>query len=140
MNWARRGRCRERAARGVTVATDAAARAERRLQRQVRAAARGFLAAFLPYEAGRLGPRLASALRAHATPAFAHQMLARPPGPAPPGLLATAKVGRVAVAFVSALPPRAVISGSVDRGSFTERFSFVFERRGSAWLASGAGE
>jgi hypothetical protein len=120
--------------------TVAAARAERRLELEVRVAARGFLAAFLPYEAGELGPRVARALRTRATAAFAHEMLARPPSPAPPGLIAAAKPGPVTVAFASALPPRAVVSGSVDRGGFTERFSFVFERRGSAWLASGAGE
>jgi hypothetical protein len=118
----------------------AAARSEQRLEREVTVAARRFLAAFLPYEVGELTPSTTRALRRSATSSFAEEMLARPPTPAPPGMAAAAELGPIAVAFVSALPPRAVVSGSVDRGGFTERLSFVFERRGSAWLVSGAGE
>lgn len=118
----------------------ATARAERRLEREVRTAAHGFLAAFLPYEVGELGPEVRRALRAGATPGFAQQMLSRPPVRAPPRMRSSVRLGPIAVAFVSVVPPRVVISATAERGTATEQISFVFERRGSAWLASGPGE
>ena len=118
----------------------AAQREEQRLEREVKTTARRFLAAFLPYEVGELGPGVRRALRAGSTPGFARQMLARPPGRAPPRMRSSARLGPIAVTFVSALPPRAVISATAERGAATEQISFVFERRGSSWLASGAGQ
>lgn len=114
--------------------------AVRALKREVRSAAHGFLAAFLRYEVGDLEPAVRRALRASATPSFAALMLARPPTPPPPGIDPLARVGPIAVAFASLLPPRAVVSAMADRGANTERLSFVFERRGSLWLAAGPGE
>jgi len=124
----------------VTART-AAERDEMRLEQKVRAAARSFLAAFLRYEVGEIGAGVKHMLRAVATPRFARELLARPPAPPAAGVFSPpAVLGRIAVAFVSAIPPRAVISGAARRGRSSEQFSFVFERRGLAWLASGPGQ
>ena len=110
------------------------------LRGEVRAAARRFLAAFLRYEVGDLGPGVKAALRATATPAFAARLLARPPrAPAPGRFPPRARLGRVEVAFVSLVPPRAIAGGAAQRGGEPEQFSFLFELRGRAWLASGPG-
>lgn len=109
------------------------------LRAAVDRAARGFLAAFFRYEVGELGPGVRAALRAAATPGFVAELLAapprRPPGRAPPAVL-----GRLSIAVVSVAPPRALISGSARRGRRPEPFSFLFEARDGAWLASGPGE
>ena len=124
----------------MRAASRAAERGERRLEREVRTAARSFLAAFLRYEVGEVGPRVKRMLLANATPRFIRELLANPPRAAPGGFPPAAALGPIAVAFVSALPPRAVVSGAAHRGAGAEQFSFVFERRGSTWLASGPGQ
>ncbi len=123
-------------------AAAAAAFAERsqHLHREVRAAARSFVAAFLRYEVGELGAGVMSTLRAFATVGFSRELLADRPRAAAGGFPHAAALGQIAVAFVSAIPPRAVISGSARRGRSSEQFSFVFERRGRVWLASGPGQ
>lgn len=118
----------------------AAERGRRRLEREVRTAARSFLGAFLRYEVGELGPRVKRALRASATPRFAHELLAAPPRAPPGGFPSPAAIGTIAVAFVSVLPPRVVVSAAGQRVGTAEQLSFVFERRGSIWLASGPGQ
>lgn len=113
-------------------------RAERR---ELRAAARRFLAAFFRYEVGDLAPKVKGALGETATRRFAAQLLAAPPrAPAAGRFPPRARLGRIALSFVSLTPPRAVVSGAALRGGRPEQFSFLFERRGSAWLASGPGQ
>ncbi len=115
-------------------------RNEMGLEREVRAAARRFLAAFLRYEVGEIGPGVKRTLRHAATPRFAAELLAGPPAPPSGGFPPRVALGPVAVAFVSAIPPRAVISGAARRGGAPEQFSFVFERRRRSWLASAPGQ
>lgn len=98
-----------------------------------------FLAAFFRYEVGELGARVRQELRATATPGFASELLRTPPRP-PPHKLPAALPGRLAIGVASIEPPRALISGSASRGGATEQFSFLFEARHGAWLASGPGE
>ncbi len=102
-------------------------------------AARRFLAAFFRYEVGELGPGVQAALRGAATPGFAAELLAAPPR-RPPVSSPPAVLGRLSIAFVSVAPPRALIGGSARRGHRPEPFSFLFEAREGAWLASGPGE
>ncbi len=133
-----RGGGRERAARSR--ARVAVEHNEMGLEREVRAAARRFLAAFLRYEVGEVSPGVKRTLRAAATPRFAAELLAGPPAPPAGGVPPRAALGPVAVAFVSAIPPRAVISGAARRGGAPEQFSFVFECRRQGWLASAPGQ
>jgi hypothetical protein len=112
----------------------------RQLRREVKRSARRFLSAFFRYEVGETAPSVRRALRASATPRFAAGLLTAAPrapgGEFPP----PARLGRIEIAFVSVLPPRAVISGVAHRRGGSEWFSFLFEHRGGAWLADGAGE
>ncbi|MGA8746177.1 MAG: hypothetical protein WB507_09965 [Solirubrobacterales bacterium] len=98
-----------------------------------------FLAAFFRYEVGELGAAVRRELRATATPGFAAELLGDPPR-RPSGNPAAAAPGRLAISVASIEPPRALISGSANRGGATEQFSFLFEVRHGAWLASGPGE
>ena len=109
------------------------------LRTRLAGAARRFLSAFFHYEVGELGPRVRRTLRSTATPGFAAELLGAPPR-APPRSPPDAIPGRLAIAAVSVLPPRALISGSARRGEHSEQFSFLFEARHGAWLASGPGE
>ena len=109
------------------------------LRTRLAGAARRFLSAFFHYEVGELGPRVRRTLRSAATPGFAAELLGAPPR-APPRSPPAAIPGRLAIAAVSVLPPRALISGSARRGERSEQFSFLFEARRGAWLASGPGE
>ena len=102
-------------------------------------AARRFLSAFFHYEVGELGAGVRRALRSTATPGFAAELLDAPPR-RPPRSPPAAVPGQLAIAAVSVLPPRALVSGSARRGGRSEQFSFLFEARRGAWLASGAGE
>lgn len=121
-------------------AAQPAARAARSLRVTLGAAAHRFLGAFFRYEVGELGPAVRRALRANATPGFASELLSAPPR-RPPGAPPPALPGRLAIAVASIEPPRALISGSASRGGATdEQFSFLFEARHGAWLASGPGE
>lgn len=124
----------------AAAATAAFAERSQHLHREVRAAARSFVAAFLRYEVGELGAGVTSTLRAFATASFSRELLANRPQPTAGEFPRSAALGQIAVAFVSAIPPRAVISGSARRGRSSEQFSFVFERRGRDWLASGPGQ
>ena len=113
----------------------------RQLRREVRRSARRFLSAFFRYEVGETASSVERALRASATPRFAAGLLtAAPRAPASGEFPPPASLGRIEVAFVSVLPPRAVVSGVARRRGGSERFSFLFEHRGRAWLADGAGE
>lgn len=112
---------------------------EKRITGEVETAARGFLGAFLRYEVGQLSPAVARGLRASATPSFASELLMQPPGRAAPRMRVEARLGSIEVTFLSAVPPQALITGIAHRGGFSERFSFVLERRGLAWLAKEAG-
>lgn len=123
-----------------SVTRKAAARAER-LAFALRHSARRFLAAFFRYEVGEGGRRLAVALRASATPAFTRRLLGAPPRAASPaGYPPPARPGDLRVAFLSASADRALVSGAARRGGLAEQFSFVFERHGATWLASGPGQ
>lgn len=102
-------------------------------------AARRFLSAFFRYEVGEAGPRVRSALRANATPAFAAELL-RSPVRVPAQRPQAAKLGGLTVDAASISPPRVLVSGTAIRGGLPEGFSFLFESRGGVWLASGAGE
>jgi hypothetical protein len=129
-----------RGGEGTAAAAAAFAERSQHLHREVRTAARSFVAAFLRYEVGELGAGVTSTLRAFATASFSRELLANRPQPTAGEFPHAAALGQIAVAFVSAIPPRAVISGSARRGRSSEQFSFVFERRGRAWLASGPGQ
>ena len=122
----------------------AAQRAEARAERRARAlrrSARRFLAAFCRYEVGEGGRALAVALRAAATPAFARRLLAIPPRPlAPAGYPPPARLGGLRISFLSAAGNRALVAAMARRGARAEQLSFVFRRRGRAWLASGPGQ
>jgi hypothetical protein len=109
------------------------------LRAAVDRAALRFLAAFFHYEVGELGPGVRRALRAAATPGFVAELLSAPPR-GPPRRAPAAVLGRLSIAVVSVAPPRALISGFARRGHRPEPFSFLFEARDGAWLASGAGE
>jgi hypothetical protein len=104
----------------------------------LRREARHFLAAFLAYEVGDLGPGLARQLRATSSPAFHHELLANRPDPA--ALSAAAKLTRLSAVGLSGHPPRALVSGSARRRGGKEEFAFLFERREGRWLAAGAAE
>lgn len=113
---------------------------EKRITGEVETAARHFLGAFLRYEVGQVSPAVARGLRASATPSFASELLMQPPGKAAPRMRVEARLGSIEVSFLSAVPPQALITGIAHRGGFSERFSFVLERRGLAWLAKEASE
>ncbi len=121
------------------LARRAEARAER-LAGGLRRSARRFLAAFFRYEVGEGGRALAAALRTRATPAFAHELLAPPRAPSPGGYPSPARLHTLQVAFLSPGGNRALLTGSARRGGVEEQFSFLFERHGSLWLASGPGQ
>lgn len=113
----------------------------RQLRREVKRSARRFLSAFFRYEVGETAPSVRRALRASATPRFAAGLLtAAPRAPGSGEFPTPARLGRIEIAFVSVLPPRAVVSGVARRRGGSERFSFLFEHRLRAWLADGAGE
>jgi len=101
--------------------------------------ARAFLAAFFRYEVGELGAGVRAALRATATPRFAAELLSAPPW-RPPRSYPAPATSRLSIRAVSVSPPRALVEGSARRGRQTEPFSFLFEARDGAWLASGPGE
>jgi hypothetical protein len=122
------------------VARRVEARAER-LAGALRRSARGFLSAFCRYEVGEGGRALAVALRAAATPAFARRLLAMPPRPlAPAGYPPPARLGGLRISYLSAVGNRALVTATARRGARAEQLSFVFRRRGLAWLASGPGQ
>lgn len=106
---------------------------------ELRLAARRFLAGFFRYEAGEAGRNVRRALRATATPAFADELLAAPPTVIG-GRLPPARLGRLHITAIPALPPRALISGEARRRGRREQFSFLFDLRRHAWLARGLGE
>lgn len=122
----------------------AAQRAEARAERlagALRRSAHRFLAAFCRYEVGEGGRALAVALRAAATPAFARRLLAIPPRPlAPAGYPPPARLGGLRISYLSAAGSRALVAAMARRGARAEQLSFVFRRRGRAWLASRPGQ
>jgi hypothetical protein len=105
--------------------------------REVQMEARSFLAAFLRYEVGELGPRVRRALRVHATARFAARLLAAPP-PLLAGAPPAARLGRVRLEFATL--GGVLISATARRGGRPEQLSFLFIRRDGVWLASGAGQ
>ena len=111
--------------------------AARREEARIRAAAARFLSAFLRYEVGDLTPSVAASLRALATPAFARQLVRRPPRQTgrPRG---RARIERLDVSFVSAR--RALLSGVARRAEGPEEFSFLFTLHRGRWLAAGVAE
>lgn len=125
------------ALRPPSVTRRAEARAEH-LAAGLRRSARGFLIAFFRYEVGERGPAITAALRVSATPAFADRLLAAPPRAPASGFPPPARLRSLHLGFVSAAN-RALLSGTASRGRRLEPFSFLFRRRGSAWLASGLG-
>jgi hypothetical protein len=122
----------------------AAKRITARLQRSlasVRPPARRFLRAFLRYEVGEAGPRVAAALRVSATPRFARQLLVAPPRPSPSGpMQLPARLGSLEVSVLSPDASRVLVSGEARRGPSSEQFSFVFVRATGGWLASAPGQ
>ena len=112
-----------------------------RLLVSVKPPARLFLRAFFRYEVGDLGPGVAGALRASATPSFARQLLAAPPRPMAAGSYQLpARLGPLEAAVVAPDASRVVVSGEAHRGPASEQFSFVFVHAPGGWLASGPGQ
>jgi hypothetical protein len=111
---------------------------------QVRAAlepsARRFLRTFLRYEVGDSNQALTRSLRATATPAFAAELLRRPPRSEQRLPPARANLGSLSLIFVSAQPPLVSVSATARRATGPEQLSFVFARHHGRWLASAPGE
>lgn len=112
----------------------------RREEARLRAAAPRFLMAFLRYEVGEARPGVRAQLRAFAAPAFARQLLARPPRATGRALPGPVQLRRIDVFFLTASARRALLSGVARRPSGPEEFSFLFARQGTRWLAIGPGQ
>lgn len=106
-------------------------------RRAVEAAARRFLAAFLPYEVGGLDGGLARRLRASATERFAAQLLAAPPRPRAGAMPPRARLAGLAVSLEGS---GVLAEGSLRRGGELESFTLRLERSGGRWLVAGAVE
>ncbi len=109
------------------------------LRAALRRAARQFLAAFFQYEVGQSGGGVRRALRETTTARFAASLMRQPPRLSARSS-PSARLTRLSITVLPALPPRALVSGAARRGGSEEQFSFLFQVRGGAWLASGPGE
>jgi hypothetical protein len=101
--------------------------------------ARGFLAAFLAFEAGDQTPRTRRALRATSGRRLAGQILAAPRAP----VGARSPVGHLHALRIHRLPGHhglLLASGTATRREGPEPFAFLFARRGGRWLAIAPGE
>jgi hypothetical protein len=100
------------------------------------ASAHAFLRAYLRYEVGAGGAAVGRALRRHATPAFAHDLLGDPPrrvaGHVPrPGRIDGLELGDGPRA------PRMTVAASVDRGGTLTPLVLLLDRWGAQWRVSG---
>jgi hypothetical protein len=108
----------------------------------LRPVAAAFVAAFLRYEVGDLGPSVRTAIDAVATPHFAHYLLDHPPRVlgAAGRALPRASLSRLSIDRLPRAPDRALISGTAVRRSGPEEFSFLFELQHHRWRVLGSAE
>jgi hypothetical protein len=105
-----------------------------------RARIRRFIAAFLAYEVGGGNPATTAAIRAHASPPFARQLLSDPPSPLRRPGPGGARITSLHVDPVPGHPHLALASGEARRPQGAEPFSFLFEGRAGRWVAVAPGE
>lgn len=98
----------------------------------LRRAARGFIAAFLAFEAGAEDPRTRGAIRRGADRHLALDLLADRPRKS--GGRSTATLA-LRVTRLPHHPDLALVSGTAHRRSGPEPFAFLFARRAGRWLA-----